>query len=119
MKRYISVLLTVLFLGYILIPANAWADEEIDVRVFLKDGKVFSGQLIESGPELIIIRINREIHVFEAEDVVKVVTLESLGKAVKIVPIWTFPRLGFLGGAFTGGAIATWAFDRASDEERG
>jgi len=117
MKRWGSAFLAVLLLGQGLIPGSARA-EDPDVRLYLSNGDVVSGKLVELGPELIIIKKNREVFTFEVGEVKKVVTLESLGKAAKIVPVWRFPRLGFLAGTFAGATLALWGFDDASSKEK-
>ena len=118
MKRWGSAFLTLLLLGQAMIPGSVRADEDPDVRLYLNNGDVVSGKLVELGPELIIIKKNRDVFTFEVGEVRKVVTLESLGEAAKVVPVWTFPRLGFLAGTFAGAALAYWGFDDASSKEK-
>ena len=117
MKRWGSALLTLLLLGQAMIPGNVRADEDADVRLYLNNGDVVSGKLVELGPELIIIKKNREVFTFEVGEVKKVRTLESLGEAAKIVPVRTFPRLGFLAGTFAGATLALWGFGDAESKE--
>jgi len=118
MRSWGSVFMVVLFLGQAVMPESVRAAEDADVRVYMNDGSVFSGKLVELGPELIIVKKNREIFTFEVGLVKKVVTLESLGKAAKIVPVRTFPRLGFLAGTFAGATLAWWGFDSAANKEK-
>jgi len=117
MKRWGSTFLVVLLLGQAIVPGSVRAAEDADVRLYLNDGNVISGKLVELGPELIIIKKNREVFTFEVGEVKKVVTLESLGEDAKIVPVWTFPRLGFLAGTFAGATLALWGFGDASSKE--
>ncbi len=118
MRMWGSVFMIVLLLGQAMMAGSIRAAEDADVRLYMNDGSVFSGKLVELGPELIIVRKNREISTFEVGLVKKVVTLESLGEGAKIVPVRTFPRLGFLGGTFAGATLAWWGFDNASSKEK-
>ncbi len=118
MRSWRSVFMVVLLLGQAMLPGSVRATEDADVRIYMNDGSVFSGKLVELGPELIIVRKNREISTFEVGLVKQVVTLESLGEAAKIVPVRTFPRLGFLGGTFAGATLAWWGFVNASSKEK-
>ena len=118
MRSWGSVFMMVLLLGQAMIPGSVRAAEDADVRLYLNDGSVFSGKLVELGPELIIVKKNREIFTFEVGLVKKVVTLGSLGEAAKIVSVRTFPRLGFLAGTFAGATLAWWGFDHASVKEK-
>jgi hypothetical protein len=118
MRIWGFVFMMVLLLRQAMMPGSVRATEDADVRLYLNDGSIFSGKLVELGPELIIVRKNREISTFEVGLVKKVVTLESLGEGAKIVPVRTFPRLGFLGGTFAGATLAWWGFDNASSKEK-
>ncbi|MCK5525919.1 MAG: hypothetical protein KAJ05_02140 [Candidatus Latescibacteria bacterium] len=117
MRSWGSVFMMVLLLGQAMMPDSIRAAEDADVRLYMNDGSVFSGKLVELGPELIIVRKNREIFTFEVGLVEQVVTLESLGEAAGVVPVRTFPRLGFLASTFAGATLAWWGFDSASSKE--
>ncbi len=118
MRTWGSVFMMILLLGRAMMPGSVRAAEDADVRLYLNDGSVLSGKLVELGPELIIVKKNREIYTFEVGVVKQVVTLESLGEAAKIVHVRTFPRLGFLAGTFAGATLAWWGFDNASSKEK-
>ncbi|MFH1008891.1 MAG: hypothetical protein V1800_15555 [Candidatus Latescibacterota bacterium] len=115
MKPMILILLLLL---QTMNPGSVRAWEHDDVRVYLNNGSVFSGTLVELGPELIIARKNGEIFTFEVEAVKQVVTLESLGEAAQTVSVRTFPRAGFLAVTFAGATLAWWGFDNASGKEK-
>lgn len=93
------------------------AKEAPDVQLYLRNGNVVTGELIETTPVLIILRIGQEVFTFDAQQVERIVTLESLGDEAEVVPVWRFPRLGFLGGSLAGAVVALWAFDSASSKE--
>lgn len=98
-------------------PGGLEAKAESDVQLHLKNGDVVTGQLVEVTPVLLILRIGREVFTFDIHQVERMVTLESLGDAAKVVPVWRFPRVGFLGGTLAGAVVALWAFDSASSKE--
>jgi len=115
--KSLCLFLVFAFVAYSIFPGRVEAKDEPDVQLYLKNGTVVTGQLVEVTPLLIILRIRREVFTFEANRVERIVTLESLGDAAKVVPVWRFPRLGFLGGTLAGTVIALWAFDSAASKE--
>ncbi|HID10170.1 MAG TPA: hypothetical protein EYP17_02570 [Candidatus Latescibacteria bacterium] len=85
------------------------------VQLYLKDGSVIAGELVEATPLLVILRVQGEIYTFEVREVERIVLFEPSRTRG---PTWKFPRLGFLGGTLAGGVIAWWGFDSASSKEQ-
>lgn len=101
-------------------PAALLAQGAPDARIYLADGTVVMGQLLNRDNALLILRSgDGEIHTFDVADVSKVVTLDSLGSQARVVQVREFPYISFLGGTVALGLISWLQFDTASarDEE--
>ncbi len=88
-----------------------------DTRVYLADGSLVEGTLVEKGKELVIIRVKEKIFTFDKTEIDKIVTLESLGGGAKSITVTEFPYISFLGGAVAFSLISWLQFDRASGFE--
>jgi hypothetical protein len=89
-----------------------------DTRLYLADGTVVMGTLLERGDDLIIVRGgDGEIHTFEPAQISKLVTLESLGSQARTVEVREFPYISFLGGTVALALISWLQFDTASDRD--
>jgi len=109
MRTIWSIVLLLLTLG----TAEFVLGEE--VQLYLKDGSVVTGELVEATPLLVILRVQGEIYTFEVSEIERMVLP---GPTQTRRPGWRFPRLGFLGGTLVGGVLAWWGFDSASQKER-
>ena len=99
-------------------PSALLAQGAPDARLYLADGTVVMGQLLNRDDDLIILRGgDGEIHTFDVDQIAKVVTLESLGGQARIVEVREFPYISFLGGTVALGLISWLQFDTASDRE--
>ena len=89
-----------------------------DARVYLTDGTIIMGQLIQRSDDLVIVRNSSgEIHTFEPNQIDRIVTLDSLGSQAQTVTVREFPYISFLGGAVAFSLISWLQFDRASGFE--
>ena len=88
-----------------------------DTRLYLADGSLVEGTLIEKDKELVIIRIEEKIFTFDKTDIDKLVTLESLGGGARNITVTEFPYISFLGGAVAFSLLSWLQFDRAADNE--
>lgn len=86
-----------------------------EVQLYLKDGSVVNGELVEATPLLVILRVQGEIYTFEVSEIERIVLP---GPSQVRRPGWRFPRLGFLGGTLVGGVVAWWGFGSAFQKER-
>jgi hypothetical protein len=94
------------------------AQESANTRVYLMDGTVVMGELVEKSADLIILRDTEgEIFTFEPEQIDKLVTLESLGSQARTVTVREFPYISFLGGTVALGLISWLQFDTAGDRD--
>ncbi len=111
---------TLLALSLFVFPAIAQTagPERADTRLYLGDGTLVEGKLVEKGSELIIMRVEEKIFTFERTEIDKIVTLESLGGGAKTITITEFPYISFMGGAVAFGLLSWLQFDRASDNEQ-
>ena len=102
------------------LPATAQAIqiERANTRVYLSDGTLVEGTMIEKGAELIIMRVEQKVFTFDRTDIDKIVTLESLGGGAKTITVTEFPYISFMGGAVAFGLLSWLQFDRASDNEQ-
>jgi len=92
-------------------------DFAVDTRVYLNDGSVVMGQLLESTDLIIVRSEGGEIFTFEPEQVDKIVTLESLGGDARTETVTEFPYISFLGGTVALGLLSWLQFDTASDRD--
>lgn len=87
-----------------------------DTRVYLTDGTVVMGQLLERSSDLVIVRsTDGEVFTFQPDQINKLVTLESLGSNAREVTIREFPYISFLGGTVALTLISWLQFDTKSD----
>jgi hypothetical protein len=112
MKDTIYFLLFVLFF-----VGSSGSAEEPDIRLYLTNGDIVTGNLIDQAPDLIIIRARGDIHTYLPGQVVKIETLESLGDNARIVRVRTFPHIEWLGGTVAIGSMAFLALSSASDKQ--
>ena len=91
--------------------------EGADTRLYLADGSLVEGTLIEKDKDLVIIRIKEKIFTFDKTDIDKLVTLESLGGGARNITVTEFPYISFLGGAVAFSLLSWLQFDRASSKE--
>ena len=112
--------------GLILRPLPVPAQTEIEVqpltetntRLYLNDGTVVMGRMIEHSKDLIILQVNEQVFTFELEEIDRIVTLDSLGAGARTVSVIEFPYISFLGGTVAFGLLSWLQFDTASDRER-
>ena len=120
MKRYTAL---VACFCLILQPVMALAETEpapitgADTRLYLADGSLVEGNLIERDQDLVIMRVNDKIFTFDKTEIDKIITLESLGGGAQTIAVTEFPYISFLGGALAFGLLSWLQFDRASDNE--
>ena len=120
MKRYTAL---VACLCLVLQPVMALAETEpapitgADTRLYLADGSLVEGNLIEKDQDLVIMRVNDKIFTFDKTEIDKIITLESLGGGAQTISVTEFPYISFLGGAIAFGILSWLQFDRASDKE--
>ena len=89
-----------------------------DARVYLTDGTIIMGQLIQRSDDLVIVRSSSgEIHTFEPNQIDRIVTLDSLGSQAQTVTVREFPYISFLGGTVAFGLISWLQFDLASERD--
>ena len=92
--------------------------KQADTRLYLSDGTVVMGHLVERANDMYILRVEDEIFTFDLETVDKVVTLESLGATAKTVTVTEFPYISVLGGTLAFGVMSGLLFGRASDKDK-
>ena len=120
MKRYTALLAC---LCLVLQPVMALAEAEpepiagADTRLYLADGSLVEGNLIEKAQDLVIMRVNDKIFTFDKTEIDKIITLDSLGGGAQTISVTEFPYISFLGGALAFGLLSWLQFDRASDNE--
>ena len=112
--------------GLVLRPLPVPAQTEIEIqpltetntRLYLNDGTVVMGRMIEHGKDLVILQVNEQVFTFELEEIDRIVTLDSLGAGARTVSVIEFPYISFLGGTVAFGLLSWLQFDTASDRER-
>ena len=120
MKRYTALLAC---LCLVLQPVMALAETDsapiagADTRLYLADGSLVEGNLIEKAQDLVIMRVNDKIFTFDKTEIDKIITLGSLGGGAQTITVTEFPYISFLGGALAFGLLSWLQFDRASDNE--
>ena len=102
---------------YMILAETTAPIEGADTRLYLADGSLVEGTLIQKDKDLVIIRVEEKIFTFDKTDIDKIVTLESLGGGARNITITEFPYISFLGGAVAFGLLSWLQFDRASDNE--
>ncbi len=102
--------------------AAEFADESAisgpDTRLYMADGNVIMGHLVERTQDLIIMKVNDQVFTFDPELVDKLVTLDSLGSNAQTITVTEFPYISFLGGTLAFGVLSGLLFDRASDKDK-
>jgi len=88
-----------------------------DTRLYMADGSLVEGTLLEKDSDLVVIRVREKIFTFDKTDIDKMVTLESLGGGARSITVTEFPYISFLGGAVAFSLLSWLQFDRASDNE--
>ena len=61
---------------------------EVNTRLYLVDGQVVMGSLIEHSDDLVIIQVGKQVHTFERTEIDRIVRLESLGAGARTVTIF-------------------------------
>lgn len=108
----------VLQVGTFPVAAQTAQTERADTRVYLADGTLVEGTMVEKGAELIIMRVEQKVFTFDRTEIDKIVTLKSLGGGAKTITVTEFPYISFMGGAVAFGLLSWLQFDRASDNEQ-
>ena len=95
-------------ISLLLQPSAAMASEGLsatpgtagsDTRIYLSDGSVIMGELLERSQDLIILRVDEQIFTFDPQtEVDRIVTLNSLGAGARTITVTEFPYISFLGG---------------------
>ena len=85
-----------------------------DIRLYLADGSLVEGHLVEKDKDLIIMRVEDKIFTFDKSEIDKIITLESLGGGAKNITVTEFPYISFLGGTIAFSLLSWLQFDRAS-----
>ena len=88
-----------------------------DTRIYLADGSLVEGTLVEKDQDLVIIRVKEKIFTFDKTEIDKIITLESLGGGAQNITVTEFPYISFLGGAVAFSLLSWLQFDRASDND--
>ena len=90
-----------------------------DARVYLTDGSVVMGKLLERSEDLIILQVREEVFTFDPQtEVERIVTLNSLGTKAKTTTVTDFPYISFLGGTVAFALLSALQFDTASDRDK-
>ena len=97
---------------------EAGEPESADTRLYLSDGTVVMGHLMEQANDMFILRVENEIFTFDVEAVDKIVTLESLGSTAKTITVTEFPYISVLGGTLAFAVMSRLLFGRASDKDK-
>ena len=88
-----------------------------DTRLYLADGSLVEGHLVEKTDDLIIIQVKKQIFTFERLEVDKIVTVDSMGGGARTITVTEFPYISFMGGTVAFSLLSWLQFDRASDKE--
>lgn len=119
MKRWVTLSLSLLFAFE---PCAALAEGAgplgADTRLYLADGSVVTGRLIENSKDLVIMKVGDQVFTFDKEKVEKIVTPESLGAQARTVTVTEFPYISFLGGTVALGLLSWLQFDRSSERSK-
>tara|TARA_B100000902_G_C27303967_1_gene914356 strand:- start:1288 stop:1869 length:582 start_codon:yes stop_codon:yes gene_type:complete len=111
------ILLACLLANYSFSDAQPNNDQRKDTRLYLFDGTIVEGHLVEKDNDVVIVRVQKKIFTFEYDEIEKIVTLESLGAGAKTISVKEYPYISFLGGAIACGLMSWLQFDRASDAD--
>jgi hypothetical protein len=119
MKKLFTLCAILTLIGQTLpVAAQTAEPERADTRVYLEDGTLVEGTMVEKGAELIIMRVDQKVFTFERTEIDKIVTLESLGGGAKTITVTEFPYISFMGGAVALGLLSWLQFDRSANFER-
>jgi hypothetical protein len=116
MRRWVAVLSAALLLLQHLSALAQTPSSE--VRLYLTDGSVVTGQLVSRSKDLIVVRSEERIFTFEPTQVEKIVTPETLGSGARTISVREFPYISFLGGTVAFGLLSWLQFDTASNRDR-
>jgi len=115
MRQLIAAIITA---SLLLNPVAAIAVTlDADTRVYLADGSVVEGRMVQRSGDLVIMRVKDEIFTFDNAQIDRVIPLESLGGDAEIVTVREFPYISFLGGTAAFGLLAWIQFSNASDSD--
>jgi hypothetical protein len=89
-----------------------------DTRIYLKDGSLLEGSLVEKSNDLIIVRVDRKIVTVDRREIDKIVTVDSLGGGARTISVTEFPYISFLGGTAAFSLLAWLQFDRSSSKQK-
>ena len=117
MRRWVAALTAVLLLLQSF-SALAQTPTTAEVRLYLTDGSVVTGQLVSRSKDLIVVRSQEKIFTFEPGQVEKIVTPESLGSGARTITVMEFPYISFLGGTVAFGLLSWLQFDTASKRDQ-
>lgn len=117
MKRGMALLIALLLgLQPVVSVAQQHGAQDVEARIYLTDGTVVQGYLVDRASDLIIVRVDSEIFTFEPGEVSNIVTIESLGAAAHTEEYLEFPYISFLGGTAAFGLLSWLQFDRAGNK---
>ncbi len=111
------VAIVIVFQPCIAIAEGVAGSPDSDTRLYLSDGTVLMGNLVEESDEVIIIRDGQKIFTFEPRQVVKKETLYTPGVATRTVTVREFPYISFLGAAAAFGLLSWLQFDTATSRD--
>ena len=118
MKFITYWLLIISFVGrFDVLHAQENISQRTDTRLYLFDGSIVEGNLIEKSSDLLIMRVKKKVFTFEFSEIDKIVTIESLGAGAKTISVKEYPYISFMGGAVAFGLLSWLQFDRAADNE--
>ena len=88
-----------------------------DTRLYLSDGTVIMGHMVDRKDDLVIMEVDRQIFTFDPGQISRIITIDSLGSTAHTVEVTEFPYISFLGGTLAFGVISGLLFNRASDRD--
>lgn len=117
MRRWVAALTAALLLLQSFSALAQTAQTAAEVRLYLTDGQVITGQLVSRSKDLIVVRSQERIFTFEPAQVEKIVTPETLGSGARTITVREFPYISFLGGTVAFGLLSWLQFDTGSSKE--
>ena len=118
MKSWVAALSAALLLFQSFSALAQTAQTTAEVRLYLTDGSVVTGQLVSRSKDLIVVRSQERIFTFEPAQIEKIVTPETLGSGARTITVREFPYISFLGGTVAFGLLSWLQFDTASNRNR-
>ena len=119
MRPWVAALTAIaLLLNSLAALAQTTPPAAVEVRLYLTDGSVVTGQLISRSNDLIVVRSQEKILTFEPAQVEKIVTPDSLGSGARTITVREFPYISFLGGTVAFGLLSWLQFDTASNRNQ-